>query len=523
MNYLSSNINKKTTFHNNNKIFLNMPLSNNKVNQKIFSFYSSSSSSERLNHKRIKNSQLSRNPYLTINDSSNDSKGSYNNYSKNYIENYFEVPKINNINLRFRNLKEKIGKISQVVSNSNSQNKNKLNDYYNIQKSRNVFPIEQIKYETFTNFNKFYPVRDNYNQININIRTPNYKEPNYKPNNNINNKSLNMNNIDSYQINDNTNKKLKYSFLQKVNVAKITFTPGIQETSINESNIGKVSIEISGNKIIKKEPSDNNLNLSELANDLVKAFNLDDKHKKRIKNHNTSGFNLKKSFIKKEKEFNKNQLNININNHKYEKEKNVEKKEISNKNKNQTLNVITSNHIYYNSKNDENKNQIINKENKNKKIIEENNLLNKQKVNEKIENKIKNIEEKNNNDNLNEEEDENDKLINEIVKSVYNQNKKNEKKKRHISFNLGNKKEESNKVIIPKQKLPSDHDLFQNIIEKMNKNKGNLLPFKKEDIIIDKDYISAELKDEFELFNKKRKTIKTNNKPNNKTYTSNQE
>jgi hypothetical protein len=57
----------------------------------------------------------------------------------------------------------------------------------------------------------------------------------------------------------------------------------------------------------------------------------------------------------------------------------------------------------------------------------------------------------------------------------------------------------------------------------MNKNKGNLLPFKKEDIIIDKDYISAELKDEFELFNKKRKTIKTNNKLNNKTYTSNQE
>ena len=205
------------------------------------------------------------------------------------------------------------------------------------------------------------------------------------------------------------------------------------------------------------------------------------------------------------------------------KKKMLKKKEISNKNKNQTLNVITSNHIYYNSKNDENKNQIINKDNKNKKIIEENNLLNKQKVNEKIENKIKNIEEKNNNDNLNEEEDENDKLINEIVKSVYNQNKKNEKKKRHISFNLGNKKEESNKVIIPKQKLPSDHDLFQNIIEKMNKNKGNLLPFKKEDIIIDKDYISAELKDEFELFNKKRKTIKTNNKPNNKTYTSNQE
>ena len=521
MNYLSSNRNNKISFHNNNKILLNIPLSNNKVNQKIFSFYSSSSSTERFNNKRIKHNQLSRNSYLTINHSSNESKNSYNNYSKNYIENYFEVPSINNINLRFRNLQEKIGKISEVVSNSNSQNKNKLNEYSHIQKSRNVFPIEHIKYETFTNFNKYYPVRDNYNQININIKTPTYRDSKYNSNNNNNDKSLNLNNIDSYQINDNINKKLRYSSLQKVNVAKITFTPGLQETLINESNIGKVSIEISGNKIIKKESSDNNLNLSELANDLVKAFNLDEKKKKRIKNHNNTGFKLKNNFLKKEKELNKDQLNLNINDNKNEKEKNIEKKEILNKNIIQSSNVITSNHIYYKSKNDENKNKIISKENKNNKSIEENILVNKKTENEKIENKIKNIEEKNNDDNLN-EEDENDKLLNEIIKKVYNENKKNEKKKRHISFNLGNKKEESNKIVIPRQKLPSDQDLFHNIIEKMNKNKGNLLPYKKEDIIIDKNYVSAELKDEFELFHKKRRTNKSDNKSNNKTNSSNQ-
>ena len=201
----------------------------------------------------------------------------------------------------------------------------------------------------------------------------------------------------------------------------------------------------------------------------------------------------------------------NIKNFHIEKKANIEKKEISNKNKNQTTNVITSNHIYYNSQNNENKNQIINKGNKNNKIIEMKNIINKKKENEKIENKIKNVEK---NNDISNEDDENDKILNEIIKTVYHQNKKNEKKKRHISFNLGNKKEESNKVINSRQKLPSDQDLFQNLIEKINKNKGNLLPFKKEDIIIDKDYVSAELKDEFELFNKKRKTNKNNNKSN---------
>ena len=46
-------------------------------------------------------------------------------------------------------------------------------------------------------------------------------------------------------------------------------------------------------------------------------------------------------------------------------------------------------------------------------------------------------------------------------------------------------------------------------MNKINKQKGNLLPFKKEEIIIDNNYVSAELKDEFELFKrKKRENIK---------------
>ena len=62
MNYLSSNINKKIGKYHNNKILLNIPSSNNKINQKIFSFYSYSSSTEKFNNKRIKYNKLNNNP-----------------------------------------------------------------------------------------------------------------------------------------------------------------------------------------------------------------------------------------------------------------------------------------------------------------------------------------------------------------------------------------------------------------------------------------------------------------------------
>ena len=121
--------------------------------------------------------------------------------------------------------------------------------------------------------------------------------------------------------------------------------------------------------------------------------------------------------------------------------------------------------------------------------------------NKKEKNKILENEEKNE---INEEKLE-DEILNEIMKSVEENKNKQNKKSKNISFDLNsnvqiiyNENEEITKIqIFQKDKLikPKNKNL-----KKTNKqNKSIILPFKKEEILIDNNYISAELKDEIEL------------------------
>jgi hypothetical protein len=121
--------------------------------------------------------------------------------------------------------------------------------------------------------------------------------------------------------------------------------------------------------------------------------------------------------------------------------------------------------------------------------------------NKKEKNKILENEEKNE---MNEEKVE-DEILNEIMKSVEENKNKQNKKSKNISFDLNsnvqiiyNENEEITKIqIFQNDKLikPKNKNL-----KKTNKqNKSIILPFKKEEILIDNNYISAELKDEMEL------------------------
>ena len=166
------------------------------------------------------------------------------------------------------------------------------------------------------------------------------------------------------------------------------------------------------------------------------------------------------------------------------------------------------------------KDKIINFKKLKNENIKKNNLndngkeninINHQEENKNLEGKGKIESEKNDNNNLNEESEE-DIILKEIMETVYYQNRKNERKSRHISFNFG---ETSKKKVQEKEKKISDSNLYQILMNKINKQKGNLLPFKKEEIIIDNNYVSAELKDEFELFKRKKKENIKEKEPKN--------
>ena len=473
-NHLSEIVNRKINSFRNNKILLNLPITNNLPNQKFITYYSST---ERKNNLRINNNQYNK-PYIISNENPVESKKYFNYKKKKIYETINEDPLIKNIKLHFKTLEGKIDKIREVVSNSNSKNKNNNINYnvYNIQKSRNVFPINQIKYETISQYNNF-PITDNFNQININIKTPNFKNENYKTNKRNNNRSLN--NLDFYKIKNNNlnNQEVKNSFLKEVNVAKISFTPQLNESSINDCDIGKLSIQINGNKTLKKDSIDNELNLSQLANDIIRTFDLDSNSKEK----------------NSEKKFNNNfKFNSKVNN--FMNKCNVEKL----KNERMINNIISDNNYFcFTPKKKIEKDKIlIFKDFQNKKIEKSSERENKKEKNKMLENEEKNE--------INEEKLE-DEILNEIMKSVEENKNKQNKKSKNISFDLNsnvqiiyNENEEITKIqIFQKDKLikPKNKNL-----KKTNKqNKSIILPFKKEEILIDNNYISAELKDEIEL------------------------
>ena len=479
----SAIINKKYDTFSHNKILFNIPVSRNLPHQKFLNYYSST---ERKNKQKFNDYQLNNNnPYLISTENSLESKKLFY-YKKFYtIESLNEDPTIRNIKLQFKNLEGKIDKIRKIVVNSNSQNKtnsmNKINQIRNIQ---------QFKYETPSKYN--IPIRNNYNEfLNSNEK--------YKSSKRIIN--ISNHNIDISKVKYNLNKFIKNSFLKEVNVAKISYTPGLSESLINDYNIGKISLQY--NKTPKKTINNDSSELSQLANDIIRTFELDN-YKNRNIDNKIKNKNFKYSGDSKLNCENKiNNNNIKRNNFLSD-NKNIKCDQKVEKNPEQLLCIVTNNNLYFSPQKELNKDKIFKKEITNKKIIKflekENKKFSKDGINE---NKI------NNNHKLSGEENDNN-ILNRKLESV-NKEKKDINNSKHISFDLKspifilyNEKEEITKIKISQNNIISsinskDINKYKELLTKINKPKGIILPFNKEEILINKYYKSSEFKDTSEL------------------------
>ena len=472
MNYLSSIVNKKYNNFHHNKILLNIPVTRNLPHQKFFNYYSST---ERKNNQKFNDYQLNNYPYLISNENSLESKKLFHYKKFNIVESLNEDPIITNIKLQFKNLEGKIDKIRKIVSNSNSQKKNDCNN-----KNRNVFPIQQIKYETYSKYNNI-PISNNYNEI----LNSNYKNEINKSNKRIVNRS--NHNFDISKIKNNLNKFIKNSFLKEVNVVKISYTPGINESLINDFNIGKISLQY--NKTPKKPKNNDSSDLSQLANDIIRTFELDNtKYKGGSVNDNKINNKSFKYSVDNKLNYGKEKNNNNVKRNNYLSD-NIE---IIKKKPDKLFSIVSNNNLYFGPQKKVNKDKIFKKEIKNKKIIKflekENKKLEKNKINEN------NI---------------NDNFVNQI--KTANKEKKEINKSKHISFNLQspvfilyNENDEITKIKISQNDIITsinhiDINKYKEILKSKNKQKGIILPFNKEEILIKKNYKSAELKDTSEL------------------------
>ena len=465
----SAIINKKYDTFSHNKILFNIPVSRNLPHQKFLNYYSST---ERKNKQKFNDYQLNNNnPYLISTENSLESKKLFY-YKKFYtIESLNEDPTIRNIKLQFKNLEGKIDKIRKIVVNSNSQNKtnsmNKINQIRNIQ---------QFKYEIPSKYN--IPIRNNYNEfLNSNEK--------YKSSKRIIN--ISNHNIDISKVKYNLNKFIKNSFLKEVNVAKISYTPGLSESLINDYNIGKISLQY--NKTPKKTINNDSSELSQLANDIIRTFELDNtKYKGGSVNDNKINNKSFKYSVDNKLNYGKEKNNNNVKRNNYLSD-NIE---IIEKKPDKLFSIVSNNNLYFGPQKKVNKDKIFKKEIKNKKIIKflekENKKLEKNKINEN------NI---------------NDNFVNQI--KTVNKEKKEINKSKHISFNLQspvfilyNENDEITKIKISQNDIITsinhiDINKYKELLKSKNKQKGIILPFNKEEILIKKNYKSAELKDTSEL------------------------
>ena len=357
--------------------------------------------------------------------------------------------------------------IDQKLNNKNNRN-NIINGnggtypkyIYNMNTIQN-----NINNNNFNNNNNY-----KYNNLNNNTKNNNYN------NNNINN------NVHVQKINNQIPKRNNY--FQKINVANITFTPGLNEIKFSDYNIGKVSIQINGHqnkkkeKEIEKKINDNNKNsgdsdnLDDIADDLIKAFDLENNDSE--SNSNQISFNsdlqtLKEDLINKKQKiisnFNDNKVINVINEINYIKENKGEKINQSlNKSKDIIENSDSKNIIEDSNdkKDDKNNEENLNNENNNNKNENNNNnnnnnSENKSEINEEIENNEK------------EENENEEKEGNEFEeKEKDNNNIENDEENEFIKENIlkDNEKENQNKINEENINNKSDNNLITD--EKFN-------------------------------------------------------
>ena len=172
----------------------------------------------------------------------------------------------------------------------------------------------------------------------------------------------------------------------------------------------------------------------------------------------------------------------------------------SNEKKQQIKQIIKSNNQNLKNQNKENMNNKVKKNTLNK------NEKNEEKINDK---KIK--EEKRNKTKEEEEEELEDEILNQIIQKA----EKQKNKPKHITINKDlnieinyNEEEEITKLNIfnpKKNKISSfkekDIKEYEKLLKSNKQPKSILIPFNKENILIDENYISAEFKEEEQLCN----------------------
>ena len=245
-------------------------------------------------------------------------------YDKNYIESYRESQLNKYLDEKIERLKRIKNKLKPQRIIDNKNNKSTINyqkysfDNYDLYSDKDKILLNSFhpeKTKRISEDKNYMRRNNNFSDNNIiNREIDNYNYPKYiynmntiQNNNNNNNNNINYNNIN---INNNNiqNQNIKNSnikknnIFQEINVANITFTPGLNQTTFSDFNLGKVSIQINGNANKKKNKdkemikeskrnsirnSDEYDNLSDIADDLIKAFDLENNESDSFKNKNS--------------------------------------------------------------------------------------------------------------------------------------------------------------------------------------------------------------------------------------------
>ena len=470
--------------------------------------------------------------------------------------------KYNNIISTSKNLKNRIEKLinhskeKDLIIDKNKEIKKSI--YYRPQSSRPRIKDYKIGFCLNDPFKK-QTLNNNSNLINnINIVSFSLNN-NINPNNSFSNdlkfSTLKYDKRFSNNNSKDNNNLITINYNNKKNLKKTTPDKSMNKLNLNFDYLTKANREFleklhqfpSNNYIKKKKYFENEYvnessDLSNLAENLVEAFDLESKSKekknqikKKINNeklmnfqnpNNKKGLNIKISNNfeeenKKEKKKNKNTFcfkNNSLNNYnkfviEYEKKRQKESIEEEIKN-NKYFHHLQKDHEYYsvNGK----KNDDFNYGN--------NNI---------IYNPINNFDKPNNingNKKYNKCDNETNLIINQIIQNYHKI--ENKKIKRHISFNLNsnininyNIDDEPYKIKITNSitKLPikfieKDMNEYNKILKNVNKMKSIIKPFDKNKILINNNYISAEYKSEEQIIPNLNELIKNNIKEDYEQY-----
>ena len=411
----------------------------------------------------------------------NNTDNNFRNYNKKYIEEYRE-------NQLSKYLDEKIERLKKIKSNL------KTNSFLN--KSNNLpqkysFDINNFSNENLENKVRLTSKNDKYiNKIDENIKKENDNILN-GGNGRIISYNNYMNNNQIYNIKNSNNNNNNHNLFKEINVTNISFTPGINEAKVSDLKYGKVSIQINGNSKYdrrKNRSSCDSDNLSELADCLVQAFDLD-YNENGYNNNNNDLKDLKLDLLNKKnkkicsyddnqvmdlinKVNNENEIisiNLNDSNHDIHKEEIINNEIVKSKEE-ENEEILSTNNNEITEKNEEK--ETLNGDNNDIIIKEDNNLnINKIENKENLDKKEKEKSNKNE-DRKSENNTVKDKNLNNI-EAIKNKNLNSDRQIRPSNdlkkIQIPNKK--TNKKEIKNKNIPKQNEKLKNKLNNLNNHK----------------------------------------------------